>query len=178
MEFKKFAKRAFWIAVVLFPAFWLVFTQQGQRFADVVVLKMTGREEMRINFDELYPSITEEQLSQAWPELEFQCRDKASPFGSRLCATDIAAFNNNPSRYISFFFADEQLRAMKIGYQGAYHDAIAEQLKGMLGTPMVSTRAESTAVYQWRAGGGFVVMPRERVGMDGEPALLWLARAQ
>ncbi len=174
MEFKKFAKRAFWTAVVLFPAFWLVFTAEGQRFGDVLLLKLIGREEVRINFDELYPTITEAQLSQAWPEVDFKCQEQASAFGSRLCATDIAAFNNIPSRYLTFFFADDRLRAMKIGYQGAYHDAITGQLDGMLGAPMVSTRT-GNGVYQWRAGGGIVVMPRKGEDIDGEPALLWLA---
>ncbi len=177
MEFKKLAKRIFWTGVLLFPFFWLVFTDEGQRFGDVLLLKLTGREEVRINFDELYPSITEPQLRQVWPDLEFECRDQASAFGSRLCATDIAAFNKIPSRYVTFFFADERLRAMKIGYQRAYHGAITNHLDGMLGAPMVSSRTDDDGVYQWRAGGGIVVMPQEKLGTNDEPALLWLAKA-
>lgn len=178
MEFRKFAKRAFWTFVVLFPLFWLVFTDEGQRFGDVLLLKLTGREEVRIDFDELYPSITEAKLNQVWPGLDFKCQDQASAFGSRLCATDIAAFNNIPSRYVTFFFHDQRLMAVKIGYQRAYHDSITNQLDGMLGTPMISSRTEGEGVYQWRAGGGIVVMPQEQVGMDEEPALVWLARTR
>ncbi|SCZ64202.1 hypothetical protein [Thiohalomonas denitrificans] len=177
MDLKKLAKRAFWTLVFLFPFFWLVFTDEGQRFGDVLLLKLTGREEVRINFDELYPSVTEAQLGQVWPDLEFQCQDQASAFGSRLCATDIAAFNKIPSRYVTFFFADERLQAMKIGYQRAYHGAITAHLDGMLGAPMMSSRTDGDGVYQWRAGGGIVVMPQEKLGKNDEPALLWLAKS-
>lgn len=176
MELKRFAKRGFWAVVILFPVFWLVFTAEGQRFADTTLLKLTGREAMRINFDELYPDIAEAQLQQAWPDLTFQCKEATSDFGSRLCATPIAAFNNIPARYVTFFFDGEQLRAVKIGYQRPYHETVIAQFKSLLGQPMVSTQQESVGVYQWRAGGGLVVTPHARLSIQDEPALFWLAR--
>ncbi len=175
MPIRQLLKRAYWVFLIAAPLAWLVFTSEGQRYSDILLLKLKGDPSITLDVDRLRSSLTEARVAEALPDLELTCADQITPFGSRTCQSPLAAFNGTPSRYISFFFENGSLQAVKVGIQRAYQRQLAGHLNEWLGTPMQSTEGDGPGVYQWRAGGGLAVMPIEPVSREDEPAMVWLA---
>lgn len=175
-RFNKFYLKTLLAIAVLGPVFWMLFSEDGQRYYDVFVLKLMNGPEMNIEVTRLQRDITEEELQRALPDLPFQCADHKSDLGSRVCETPIAAFNGAPSVHAAFYFGPYGLQAMKVLYQRAYHRALRDYLQSALGAPRPPQHSEAT-IDRWDAGGGEVIMLNvERLESDQEPALLWLAR--
>lgn len=174
MSLRKLYIRTLLVVAVVGPLFWLVFSQDGRRVSDVLILKVTGRPDIGIAFDKLDGGVTETDVLKVWSDADFQCGDQATAFGTRACMAPIAAFNGTPARYVTFFFVDDHLNAIKLGYQRAYHEHAVAQLRTALGEPSEVQRG-ARSILQWDSGGGMMVVPEARVGMEEEPALLWLA---
>lgn len=181
MEVRRLLKGLFWLAVCLAPIYYLVFTDEGQRTTDLVLLgTLKGDPELPINFNQLYAEFGEAELKQGLPEVVFTCGEKRTAFGNYVCHTPIAAFNGNPARYATFFFVDgKRLGALKIVYRNAYHDRIVSQMNAQLGAPSENAGdGPEVGVYQWHAGGGVLAMPKQAPAKADETALMWLPRAR
>jgi len=170
-------KRLLLLAIVLGPIYWLVFTADGQRRTDMVLISLLkGSETMDIAFAKLQESAQEADFRANFPEVGFVCEDKRTHFGSRLCASPIAAFNGTPASSASLYFRDDHLNAVKLVYQRAHEPHLLEQLQRELGTPVRSGElAADGGVRLWRTGHGGVMVNMAPAEKGDEPAVVWVS---
>ncbi|MCU7810001.1 MAG: hypothetical protein KZQ77_02020 [Candidatus Thiodiazotropha sp. (ex Notomyrtea botanica)] len=171
-------KRLLAFLVVIGPIFWLVFTEDGQRRTDSVVLFLWGEEEINLNLEALDNQFTESQLKEVFPDIEWKCQDQISSFGNRLCASRIGIFNSMPARYITIFFHDQWVNGLKVVYRRIYHDQLIQQLFQQMGNPVTeNTQGAGTpqtdSILRWDTGSGNVIL-KHVLNEKEEPALLWL----
>ncbi|MCU7843357.1 MAG: hypothetical protein KZQ93_05910 [Candidatus Thiodiazotropha sp. (ex Monitilora ramsayi)] len=171
-------KRLLAFIVVIGPIFWLVFTEDGQRRTDSVVLFLWGEDEIHLNLEALDDQFTEAQLKEVFPDIQWQCQDEASSFGNRLCASRIGTFNSMPARYITVFFHDQWVNGLKVVYRRIYHDQLIQQLFQQMGNPITenmkgSETPQADTILRWDTGKGNVIL-KHVLNEAEEPALLWL----
>jgi hypothetical protein len=159
---------------------WLVFTEDGQRRSDMVLLKLFGDEPLYLNLKVLDNRLTEPEMQQLYPDIAWRCEDKASSFGNRSCFGKIGSFNQIPADYATLFFGDSSLNAVKVVYSQNYHGILGKDLNHQLGKPLPSYATDDVptddSVVRWRTDGGFV-MAKKKLNKGDEPALLWLSPA-
>ena len=130
-------KKLLLLAIVLGPIYWLVFTDDGQRRTDLVMLYVFGDgSELNLAIEKLHSEMTEEQFRALFPGLAMDCDDGANPFGDRLCIAEVDAFSGIPSRAFMLFLSGENLRAAKLNYRRAYHETLMRDLTRRVGTPV------------------------------------------
>lgn len=174
-------KRLLAFAVVIGPIFWLVFTEDGQRRTDSVVLYLWGEAEINFNLEALDSQFTESHLKKVFPDIEWLCQDQTSSFGNRMCAARIGIYNGIPARYIAVFFQDQWINGVKIHYRPNYHNQLIEQLRLQIGTPIAeksqdAETSQSIELLRWETGKGHVIL-KASLGEEEEPALLWFPLA-
>jgi len=160
------------------PLTWLLVSDEGQRVSDVFLLKLSGAPAVEMDYRILKPEVNEAELKSRFPKLNFQCADRQTDFGERLCYTPLASFNGTPSQYMSAFFRGDHLMAIKVAYQRSYHDYLYGSLIHELGAAnhgRVAGQADNSGAQQWQAGKGWLVLPGVGLKDDAEPALFWLA---
>jgi hypothetical protein len=172
-------KKLMLLAVVFGPIVWLMFTDDGQRRTDTMVLWLFGEEEIKMDLAALDGRFTEEELKTVYPDLDWQCGSHQSSYGNAICASRIGVFNGIPSRYISFFFNGTQITAMKLSYRAPNHDQFMMQLQRQFGhaggAPRVSAAPPDPAqVLEWRTPNGTLVA-KQKLEEGEEPALFWLS---
>lgn len=172
-------KKLLILAVVFGPIVWLMFTEDGQRRTDTAVLWLFGEAEIKMELSALDTQFTEDELREVYPDLKWQCQERATPYGDYLCVSRIGVFNGIPSKYITFFFDAGQLSALKLHYRNSNHTQLLSLLHQQLGQADNETRTSVTApdpdeVLQWRTAYGLVVMKRQ-LKEDEEPSLFWIA---
>ena len=177
----KFYKRLLLVAIVVGPMWWLVFTEDGQRRSDMVLLKLFGDEPLYLNLKVLDDRFTEQEIRQLYPDIPWQCEQKASAFGVRTCYGKIGSFNKIPADHAKLFFGDSTLTAVKVVYSRNYHGILGKDLNHQLGKPLPTFASDDIppddTVVRWRADGGFVVA-KKKLNKGEEPALLWLSSTQ
>lgn len=162
------------LAVVIGPIIWLMFTEDGKRRSDLVLLHLLGDPSFDIAYEKLSPAVTEALIGEQFPKVDFQCQTITSNLGDRLCAAEIASFNALPARAAQLTYAGQQLRVLQLNYRLAYHDLLTHQLRDSLGAP----REQSTAqrpVLIWSLEGGQLMLPAAPPEHPGDAALIWLA---
>jgi len=155
--------------VAMVPLFWLVLAEEGRRQSDIFFLWLFGKPTISLPFDLLHPSLTPADVVLKLPDVALTCSALATDFGDRVCQSPIAAFNSVPANHAAFFFAGEQLRAVKLNYQRSYHTYLIGRLLAALGEPV------AMLPLHWHAGGGRILLAGRELQADDEPALLWLA---
>ncbi|MCU7924007.1 MAG: hypothetical protein KZQ88_15060 [Candidatus Thiodiazotropha sp. (ex Dulcina madagascariensis)] len=178
LKLPSFYKRILAFFVVIGPIFWLVFTEDGQRRTDSVMLALWGEDEISLNLKVLDNRITENELKQVFTDVAWSCQDEASSFGNRLCASRIGTFNAIPAHYISVFFHDQWINGVKVGYRRIYHEQLKQQLWQQLGAPTTENEQVQAirgmgSVLHWTTDTGNVIL-KEALSEKEEPALLWL----
>jgi hypothetical protein len=170
-------KRLLLLFIVLGPFYWLVFTADGQRRTDMVLISLLkGSETMNISFAKLQESAREADFRANFPQVGFVCKDQRTPFGDRVCASPIAAFNGTPASSASLYFRANRLAAVKLAYQRAHRAYVIEQLQRELGTPVRSgDRAADGGVRLWRTDHGGVMVNVAPAAKGDEPAVLWVS---
>jgi hypothetical protein len=85
MNFKipPFYKRFLIFFIVIGPIFWLVFTEDGQRRTDIVLLTLWGEDELALNMSALNNQVSEEDLKKVFADITWACKDELSSFGNR-----------------------------------------------------------------------------------------------
>ncbi|MEW8082576.1 MAG: hypothetical protein AB2791_12210 [Candidatus Thiodiazotropha endolucinida] len=181
MNFKipSFYKRFLVFFIVIGPIFWLVFTEDGQRRTDIVLLTLWGEDEIALNLEALDNQISEEDLKQVFPDIIWTCKDELSGFGNRLCAARIGIYNDIPAHYATIFFHDSWINGVKIGYRGDYHELLKQQLWQQLGAPanrnpQIPVIQGMESVIHWVTKSGNVIL-KESLKEDDEAALFWLS---
>ena len=169
-------KKLLILSLVLGPMIWLVFTKDGQRRSDLVLLYLFGKEELNLAIENLNGSMTEADFRALFPDLALVCDDGANPFGDRLCTVEIGSFSAIPARAFTLFLEADRLRAAKLNYRRAYHDTLETQLSTRIGARPELEPSGPDAV-SWQVGDGLLLMPAAEPGDDSEAALLWLSGA-
>ncbi|RDH88019.1 MAG: hypothetical protein DIZ78_02350 [endosymbiont of Escarpia spicata] len=172
-------KKLILLGIVIGPIFWLVFTDDGQRRSDSVFLWLKGENSIEFNLKELDAALTETELKTVYPDITWQCETRETSFGDRLCLTLIGTFNGIPAKYLTLFFADQRISALKLIYHPGYHKQLQGQLLQQLGDAEDESRAAVTApapesIVRWRTNHGEVVVKR-KLTEDEEAALFWLS---
>jgi len=166
------------IAAIAGPLMWLVFTDDGQRRADVLLLRLLGNPSVALNMSALSNAVKEQDLRAAMPDIGLDCHAQPSEYGNRVCVAAISAFNGIPARYLTFFLAEDRLGALKLAYQRSYHRQLINAIQAEHGAPLNSgevPQPDQPAVLRWHVGGGVLVTLDDRVELDEEPALMWVA---
>lgn len=164
-------KKLLLLVMVIGPIYWLMFTDDGRRRTDLVILTLLGHPSVELRLDILAPAATEQEFREFLPDVEWQCRNTRSPFGERSCLSTIASFNDAPARNLVLYFEENAFQAMKVVYRSGYHDWLVALLRDMLGDPATS----AGGVLQWDTGKGLVLMQEQLSGQGEEPALMWLS---
>jgi len=167
------------LILVMTPPYFLIFTLEGNKISDSVVLWLFGQDTFDLNIKEMDSAFTQAQILEIYPDLTWQCDQRQSALGSALCVTNIGTFNGYPSRRVFFYFHNDQVTAVKILYRKTYHESILGHILQQLGQPENLVEAlkdtpDTTEVLEWITMGGRVILKKEITDQD-EPALLWLA---
>ena len=177
MSLNSLYKRLFLLCLVLGPFFWLVFTADGQRRTDLVLISLfKDSETMDIAFANLQESARETDFRANFPQVSFVCEDRHTHFGDRVCASAIAAFNGTPASSASLYFLDQKLTAAKLVYQRAHQEHVLDQLQRELGLPVRSgDRGPDADVRRWNTEHGSVMVNIAPARTGNEPLVLWLS---
>jgi len=167
-------KKLLILCMVFGPIIWLMFTEDGQRRTDTMVLWLFGEEEISMDLAALSNEYTEQELDEVYPQLKWRCQNHEDTYGDRHCVARIGIFNGIPARYLTAFYRDGRLSAMKLHYRAHNHGQMQSLLLSLLGEPKQPATAESGQVLQWRTHFGLVLMKKALQGND-EPALFWLS---
>ena len=174
MKLHPLYKRLMLLLIVIGPFFWLVFTTDGQRRVDLVLLSLwRGGATMDVAFAKLREDARESDLRGSFPDVPLSCEDRTNPFGNRICTAPIASFNGAPASYAVAYFDAGRLTALKLAYRRPYHDYVGQQLLLELGQPV----SDDAGVWRWSAGDGLVLLPVQPPARE-EPTVLWLSRRQ
>lgn len=157
------------LAMVIGPFYWLVFTEDGQRRTDLVLLHLMGRPDVRLAIENVRPDVTEAEFRELFPGLELNCGPGGAPFGDRLCAGLIGAFNQIPSRALTLFLRDDRLVAVRVDYRRSYHQELRAQFERRVGRP------EAGEALTWPVSHGLLLMPASKPDSERDAALFWLS---
>jgi hypothetical protein len=176
----RFYKTLLALAVVIGPMYWLMFTADGQRRTDMVLMFLMGRPAFDAALESFAPSLGEAKLLESFPKVDFACRAGGAPFGERTCSARIGSFNQYPAQAASLFFSNDALTAVKVDYQPAYHGGIRGWIERRIARldPLATPPSPEIdqGVASWRAADGVLVMKDGELAPEDEPALFWLAR--
>jgi hypothetical protein len=168
-------KKLMLLFMVFGPFIWLVFSEDGRRRSDIVLLMVfKGGETLNLAFSKLQSSATETDLRGSFPDVEFVCVDQVSEFGNRRCSAPIASFNGAPASSVSAFFAHGRLNVVKLVYQPAHKAYVQGILRRELGEPSTAGAANER-VYRWRTTDGLVIMPALEPQTLDDATIMWLA---
>lgn len=162
------------IIVVAGPIVWLMFTDDGKRRTDMMLMWLLGRPDFDAALDAFSPALTEAKMRETFADLELACSDGPNPFGDRLCSAAIGSFNQYPAQAVIWYFAEGRLSAVKLIYQRAYHDAIRGWVERRIPDAGAGSAAGGGAAV-WPAAEGVLVMKSGELGKGDEPSLLWLS---
>ncbi len=169
------------VALVLGPLYWLAFTEDGQRRTDLALMFLLGKPELNGAMELFTSGLTEARFRETFPKLEFQCAEGANPFGDRLCAAEIGAFNAMPAASVTLFMVGEGLRAVKVSYRRVYHPLIREWVEARVGALQVGGSAVppriQDGVAAWDVPDGVLVLRDGPLQNHEDPALFWLSGA-
>ncbi len=183
LSINKLYKTLLLILIVVGPIYWLMFTTDGKRRTDTMMLWLFSGESIELNLDVLDSQFSEQDWITVYPDVDWQCKASQSSFGQRVCFSEIASYNGIPASYLSVFFDDESAtRSVKLVYRNQYHSDIGEDLQYQLGSPMSNDTTDaainaSDQILRWKTAAGQVFI-KQTLQRDEEPVLLWLADPQ
>ncbi len=162
----RFYKTLLALAVITGPITWLMFTEDGRRRTDLMVLGLKGEHMVEMRLDTLASVFGEDKMREFLPDIQWQCSNNHTPLGERNCTSRIGAFNNTPAHFLVMYFETNALQAMKLVYLSDYHQHLRNVLTSMLGKP-----EEVGGVTQWPTQYGMVLLPED----SAEPSMMWLS---
>lgn len=176
MKLNPIYKKLLLLTIVFGPIFWLVFTEDGQRRADLVLISLLkDTEEMNIAFSKLRSTASESDIRSNFPDVPLHCENRKSRFGDRMCVSEIAAFNGAPASYAAVFFDQGRLSAIKMTYQPHYHDYVQQIVGYELGNPV---KDDDGRVWRWNTEFGAVLMSVDHPGKQDESTVIWFSGDQ
>lgn len=169
-------KRIFLVAIVVLPMYWLLFTEDGKRRSDTLILWMMGGDPIDINFRALDNKYSQDDWKKVYSDIDWQCRTQQTAFGESMCFSEISSYNGLPARYLSVFFDNSHTSAVKLVYRNQYHQQLGQDLQQQLGLPLHKTgKTADDDVLQWQTDHGMILI-RKSLKPDEEATLIWLAQ--
>jgi hypothetical protein len=176
------------VALVAGPLIWLLFTPDGQRRTDLVLMPLLGRPSIELSLIDLSSELGEGDIRGRLPQVDLRCFQDETPFGDRVCSARIGAIGRLPAEALSFYFSSGGLRAVKLVYrrdvQGELLASLARQLGAGIERELGADRtdgdgpAEGAArVISWPVTDGVLLLNAGDLAPGEEPALLWLSGA-
>jgi hypothetical protein len=170
------------LVAVLGPIVWLMFTEDGQRRTDLVLMSILGRPAFDAALESFTDRLTEDRLREHFPSIELACTDGESPLGDRFCGARIGSFNQYPARELSLFFDGGRLSAVKVLYPRAYHARIRGWVERRVARLTEVSEGPSAPLVNgggaaWSVTDGALILKDGELGPSDEPALLWLSGA-
>ncbi len=173
---KSFHKRLFLVVIVVLPMYWLVFTEDGRSRSDRVVLWMAGGDEIDLNFQVLDNAYSVEDWKKVFADIDWQCQNSKTTFGDQFCFSKLSAYNGIPARYLTVFFRQNHVSALKLVYRNQYHQKLGLDIQYQLGAPLVKNHESAdNDMLQWPTEHGMVMLKKD-IAPEEEASLLWLAR--
>ena len=176
------------VALVAGPLIWLLFTQDGQRRTDLVLMPLLGRPSIELSLTDLSSDLGEGDVRRRVPQVDLGCSQDETPFGDRICSARIGAIGRLPAEALNFYFSSGELRAVKLVYRRDVQGELVASLFRQLGGGLVGDlggdgiggdgpAAGEARVMSWRVTDGVLVLNAGDLAPGEEPALLWLSGA-
>lgn len=173
---KSFHKRFFLVLIVVAPMYWLLFTEDGKKRSDTVILWLAGGDPINLNFRVLDNHYSMQDWKKVFEDIEWKCQEQATTFGEQFCFSEISSYNGIPARYLSVFFRDSHVNAVKLVYRNQYHQQLGMDLHQQLGTPLLQKHdSQENDMLQWHTDYGMVMIKKE-ITPDEEASLIWLSK--
>jgi len=167
------------LVLVAGPLTWLLFTADGQRRADLVLLPLLGRPNVEDSLANLRADLAEDDIRARLPQLDLRCAEVVTPLAGRACSARIGSFGRLPAEALVFFFSDGRLSAAKLVYRRDVQPELVAALTRHLG-PGQGTSPEplegTERVLSWGVDDGILLLNAGALAPEEEPALLWLSR--
>lgn len=163
------------VIAVIAPMYWLIFTEDGQRRADSVMLALfADGSELNLSLAALQSNARIEDFKENFPDLNWQCETNAeAPKGLR-CRADVTTFNQIPAWSAQLDFVRDRLLNFSLRYRSAYQQQMRDALESNFGTAKPSTGG-SEELLVWRTEHGRILVPAKDVKEKEVPALVWVA---
>jgi hypothetical protein len=168
------------VALVAGPLVWLLFTADGQRRTDLVLMPLLGRPNIQLSLSDLSSQQAEGDIRARVPQADLQCAQAETAFGDRVCTARIGAFGRLPAEALVFYFSSGKLRAAKLIYRRDVHGELLTSLTRRLGegeTVRRGPEAGAVQVMSWRVTDGVLLLNAGSPPLGEEPALMWLSGA-
>ncbi len=173
---KTFHKRFFLVLIVIAPMYWLIFTDDGRRRSDTLILWLAGGDPIDLNFRVLDNRYSMEDWKKVFADIEWNCVDQKTALGDQYCFSEISSYNGVPARYLTAFFRDSHVNAVKLVYRNQYHQQLGADLHQQLGTPLLqSHESADNDMLQWHTDYGMVMVKTE-LTPEEEASLIWLSK--
>jgi len=170
----KLYKTLIFIGMVVGPIYWLMFTDDGTRRTDTMVLWLAGGQLIDLNFKALDSHFKPADWKRVYPDADWQCKETRSSLGDSLCYAEIASYNGIPSNYLSVFFYNEITTAVKLAYRDQYHNEIGRDLVEQLGKPSVKNQPDNSSILQWETDSGLILL-KKTLKRGEDATLIWIA---
>ena len=177
MPIVRLYKTLVFIGIVVGPIYWLMFTDDGKRRTDTMVLWLAGGATIELNLQALDSNFRPADWRSVYDHVEWQCKDIESPYGNQLCYGEIASYNTIPANDLKVFFNDGVTSHVELGYRDQYHHEIYRDLREQLGKPLTARARDETNnnILEWKTEHGIVLL-KQTLERGEHPVLIWLAR--
>lgn len=173
---KAFHKRLFLVIIVVAPMYWLLFTEDGKRRSDTLILWLAGGDPIDINFKVLDKQYSVADWKKVFSDIDWSCKDEKTFFGDQYCYSEISSYNGIPAKYLTVFFKDSHVNAVKLVYRNQYHQQLGSDLYQQLGTPLHQKHeSEDSDMLQWHTDHGTVMLKTELTPNE-QASLIWLSK--
>lgn len=173
---KAFHKRFFLVLIVIAPMYWLIFTDDGKRRSDTLILWLAGGDPIDLNFRVLDNHYSIDDWKKVFADIDWDCKNQETAFGDQYCFSEISSYNGIPARYLTAFFKNSHINAVKLVYRNQYHQQLGLDLHQQLGTPLHQTHESAeNDMLQWHAESGMVMVKTE-LKPEEEASLIWLSK--
>ncbi len=164
------------VALVVLPMWWLLFTEDGRSRSDRAILWLAGGDSIDINFKALDNRYSLQDWQKVYADIDWQCENKINGFGDQYCYSEIASYNGIPANYVTVFFNNNHVSALKLVYRNQYHQKLGEDLQQQLATPLLREHQDAPLdMLQWHTEHG-TLMIKKQIQPDEEASLMWLPR--
>ncbi len=169
-QIPRFYKTILALSVVIGPFAWLMFTEDGKRRTDLMILGFKDLPMVEMRLDTLAEVFGEAQIREFLPDVHWQCAGSGNEFSDQRCSTQIAAFNDTPATRLVMLYAGDKLAEMEVVYRASYHQHMTTTLDGMLGKAQ-----QKQGISEWPTDHGLILMQNQKPTQDTS-SMLWLSR--
>lgn len=120
------------------------------------------------------PDIDKKNITKHFSALGLRCSSERSSLGNYVCWAYIGKYNGIPAKLVAFFFDGNNLRKIRISFNGWNHKKILEDLHRKYGKPELTSHRgiHGEPMIIWPMGTG-IIAASERLKLYEESVILW-----